>query len=647
MAATGELPMAISALSPAPNYTSCYDTSEMDNYINFEPIYPSPSLSPSAENKSSNPTPSSQPYQHSNAASPSPPSNSNAFGSNAQASQQLSFSAPSHQYGSYQQQTGLPMGGLANTMALNPAPGMSVGFNDPSFGPPDGFGLVNRHGDMFPMNSNSMFSFPNDSTDMDMESDNPAFPQGAMLSSQSSKTQFVDPNAVGGQELSPVAPSTQIGRVYPGIHQQQAARARAAQQQRQQEMLRRQQQQQQQQQQQRQQQQLAQGQPQPQVPHGHSRQPSRSQQGKVNRPVDPLVEERISRLLQQMRQSSVVIREEPSAMSNALPQPVKQKKDEQDMDEDERLLASEEGKKLSSKERRQLRNKVSARAFRSRRKEYIGQLEGEVTAKTNEANDLRLQNRALMEENARLTDLTRMLLSSPHFNSFLNDITVNGLPPSLQKQSSTPQAHAPTDIQNDVKPTPLPQDVQIQNPQTALPSIAEEHFDFASIDSGWNSGIDTNFSNPTVLAVMEVPESPTVDAEVFCGKSSFSVGPLPSEETKDLMPTISYPVLDNRKPEPGEQHLCPNTPVDVDENDPSLALYLDQPSYEPSDAEPFEDMFGGADLAKVFARFDLVVDSDFADQRSVDPIAVRRFERLRASIEGAYQRVTRVTSHLG
>ncbi|GAM91588.1 hypothetical protein ANO11243_096400 [Dothideomycetidae sp. 11243] len=39
------------------------------------------------------------------------------------------------------------------------------------------------------------------------------------------------------------------------------------------------------------------------------------------------------------------------------------------MDEDERLLASEEGKKLSSKERRQLRNKVSARAFRSRRKD--------------------------------------------------------------------------------------------------------------------------------------------------------------------------------------------------------------------------------------------------------------------------------------
>lgn len=54
-----------------------------------------------------------------------------------------------------------------------------------------------------------------------------------------------------------------------------------------------------------------------------------------------------------------------------LPHIMRSKKDEDDMDEDERLLNSEEGKKLSSKERRQLRNKVSARAFRSRRKGTI------------------------------------------------------------------------------------------------------------------------------------------------------------------------------------------------------------------------------------------------------------------------------------
>lgn len=37
-------------------------------------------------------------------------------------------------------------------------------------------------------------------------------------------------------------------------------------------------------------------------------------------------------------------------------------------DEDEKILASEEGKKLNPRERRQLRNKVSARNFRVRRK---------------------------------------------------------------------------------------------------------------------------------------------------------------------------------------------------------------------------------------------------------------------------------------
>ena len=101
---------------------------------------------------------------------------------------------------------------------------------------------------------------------------------------------------------------------------------------------------------------------------------------------------------------------------------------EEEMDEDERLLASDEGKKLSSKERRQLRNKVSARAFRSRRKgktglmratcvhqlipfaEYIGQLEGEVAMKTQESNTLRQENQALMQENERYRGLIETLL---------------------------------------------------------------------------------------------------------------------------------------------------------------------------------------------------------------------------------------------
>lgn len=80
----------------------------------------------------------------------------------------------------------------------------------------------------------------------------------------------------------------------------------------------------------------------------------------------------IDAILDSFRISSSPINGSKSS-SDILPHIARMKKEEEDMDEDERLLASEEGKKLSSKERRQLRNKVSARAFRSRRKGITSQ----------------------------------------------------------------------------------------------------------------------------------------------------------------------------------------------------------------------------------------------------------------------------------
>ena len=82
--------------------------------------------------------------------------------------------------------------------------------------------------------------------------------------------------------------------------------------------------------------------------------------------TDLTLDQRIDAVLNKMKPPKVI----PSIPSPGatLPHIARMKKDEEEMDEDERLLASDEGKKLSSKERRQLRNKVSARAFRSRRK---------------------------------------------------------------------------------------------------------------------------------------------------------------------------------------------------------------------------------------------------------------------------------------
>ena len=98
----------------------------------------------------------------------------------------------------------------------------------------------------------------------------------------------------------------------------------------------------------------------------HSQQqPKQQQRPKNQQPTDPIVEQKITQLLNSMRAKPA---SPDSADNGPMVNAPRPRKDEDEMDEDERLLASDAGKKLSSKERRQLRNKVSARAFRSRRK---------------------------------------------------------------------------------------------------------------------------------------------------------------------------------------------------------------------------------------------------------------------------------------
>ncbi|KAI8139145.1 hypothetical protein BJV82DRAFT_628327 [Fennellomyces sp. T-0311] len=60
-------------------------------------------------------------------------------------------------------------------------------------------------------------------------------------------------------------------------------------------------------------------------------------------------------------------------------------------DDEEDYLSESQLKMMTSKERRQLRNKISARKFRNRRKEYISMLEAEVQKQKAENNQLRLE----------------------------------------------------------------------------------------------------------------------------------------------------------------------------------------------------------------------------------------------------------------
>ncbi|KJY02316.1 hypothetical protein TI39_contig66g00004 [Zymoseptoria brevis] len=435
------------------------------------------------------------------------------------------FNGPSHDYGQFKQQVGLPAGSVANMQQMN-YDGFNSGMSDMDFN--SGFGY------------NSGLDMDADMS-MDFNSTQP-MPPMFFPANDSPMTNFVNPNSVGGHE----EPHSNVGRLWPGMHSQQAqqaAMAKAAQahsvQQRQRNL------------------QAQQAQYRQAANPAQSQAPASRPQGnghgkRASHTTEPHVEESISRLLNQMRQNSSMPSDDADSPSNMLPNIARMKKDEEEMDEDERLLASEEGKKLSSKERRQLRNKVSARAFRSRRKEYIGQLEGELAMKTQESNTLRNENTALHAENERYRTLIETLLRHPSFTPFINDISkdpsslLQSVPPQQQQQmqQAPPQQQAPASQsqqqqqqsqqqqqqpQPDVKPAfldfdasqlQIPQPQEQQQEHAGLAMIPEDSFNKLNLSGNLRNMNYSNFNSVNAYAVTDLPMGPDPHDLLFDSSST-------------------------------------------------------------------------------------------------------------------------------
>ncbi|XXG97827.1 hypothetical protein Hte_004141 [Hypoxylon texense] len=515
------------------------------------------------------------------------------------------LSGPSHQYDQYKQQTPFVPGALASTIAINQSNSQITGYTLDY--------MSSSNDEIFDFNSAPSQNISGPEMDLDFDS------QGDFFFSDST----VNPNAIGGTESQTPSQTSSIGRMYPGMHQQ-AALAKAQAQQRQQHQIIQQQQQ-------------------------HTQQQRQNQQAKQNRlkgplPSDPIVEQKITQLLSTMRAKAGASSD--GGDSSPLLQLPRPKKEEDDMDEDERLLASEEGKKLSSKERRQLRNKVSARAFRSRRKEYITQLESEIASKVTENGDLRSANRALMEENRRLSDLTRMLLSSPSFSNFLDHLSSNSSAhpqhqqPQPQPEQRQPERQAP----KDVGPfgTIGQQNPQAQH-QIGMVMMPEQTMDFSML----NLNTDAFNFQPQVYTVLEAPELPILDSLVMSGKtSSFVPESYTSDAEKMDAPVLELPALS----ETSESGATTTESADSERPVASLDgdLYDDETTVTPPKSVELDtdsltvDIFGGIELEKAFGRLELS-DSEQSPEDHTVALALRRIERLAASLDPIRARLDLLT----
>ena len=298
--------------------------------------------------------------------------------------------------------------------------------------------------------------------------------------------------------------------------------------------------------------------------------------------------------------------------------------------------------------------------------EYIGQLEGEIAAKAAEADDLRAKNEDLMAENTRLTDLTRMLLASPAFSTFLNDLSGSVPSSSTPAQTSSSSAQTPimkteqtqSHIHKDVNPHHVvaqqAQAKQRNDQQVGMTMIPENPIGYTTFDTsnpGWTeNNMDFSLYDAQVFTVTELPRGPSIDqlnSRSLSGKLSSFVGSYATDDGKNEAPVIELmPKLPTEDPCSSTWTKSSND-IEFDESDPACALFEDSPSIclsTPIETE--ETIFGSTGLEKAFGRVELILKEDLCDDEQVSSAVMERFQRLCSGMEEASERISAVTSHL-
>lgn len=159
--------------------------------------------------------------------------------------------------------------------------------------------------------------------------------------------------------------------------------------------------------------------------------------------------------------------------------------------------------------------------------EYIGQLEGEIAEKSKECDQLKAQNRHQAEQIAQLTALTRSLLAHPAFATFAEDLSND---PSLLASTTSSSSGSTTPKQTETKQEILQksntqanqeQEAQQQPQQMQVNRMQQDSLDLSLLNLGsahWNAPNAFNFQQPSVFAVLELPQPTEFPMKALSGK---------------------------------------------------------------------------------------------------------------------------------
>lgn len=195
---------------------------------------------------------------------------------------------------------------------------------------------------------------------------------------------------------------------------------------------------------------------------------------------------------------------------------------------------------------------------------------------------MRAQNEQLREENNRLTDLTRMLLSSQAFAGFLQELSQSGLPapnaqtnPQQQKQVARPQPQPqsqPKPRRKDVSSNDSSHQMQVQQPQIGMALIPEVPIDLSAFQpsNAWMTALPTS-SDFQVYALTTLPEVPVLDLEALSGKPESIFSRTTSTKDVPKIPELADSLNKSAETKPS---MVDDT-VALDRE--AFALYFDMP----------------------------------------------------------------------
>ncbi|KAG0342495.1 hypothetical protein BG000_004212 [Podila horticola] len=192
------------------------------------------------------------------------------------------------------------------------------------------------------------------------------------------------------------------------------------------------------------------------------------------------------------------------------------------------IPSSTDLKKMTSKERRQLRNKISARNFRVRRKEYIYTLEGQVLQHKTEARHLREAVTLVQEENQRLKDELEEVKFQ--LTQAMNSGSNSAAPAPLSKENQT-----------------LLSAIMNRNVTSALSPNAKN---VPNSTSGTASSTAWKDKNPTMVHTTLVPE--------ICFDNEFQFGQKLAQSKDDDM--LNRPWLNMNEAHDPASTLTPSNP---------------------------------------------------------------------------------------